>query len=73
MAINGLTSNSRARVTVTLEISISDNWGGDTTVDQIVSQAKTSAIQKLVNMTRSEARIIGEPVVNMIMVDGKNA
>ncbi len=67
----GLTSNTRARVTVTLEIPVNDNWGGTTEINQVVGQAKDSARQKLFELTKNGARIIGEPVVTMVMVDAK--
>lgn len=65
----GLTSNARARVIVTLEIPISDNWGGTCDVNQIVGQAKSSALGKLQELMRHGARIVGEPKVTMILVD----
>ena len=69
--MEGLTSNSRARVTVTLEIPVPDNWGGDCTVSQIHKQAIDSAREKLYALTKSGARIIGEPSVTMVLVDAK--
>jgi hypothetical protein len=66
-----LTSNTRAQVTVTLEIPIGDNWNGSTDINQVVGQAKDSALGKLRDIIRGGARIIGEPVVTMIMVDAR--
>ncbi len=67
----GLTTNTRARVTVTVEISITDNWGGTTEVNQIVGQAKDSALTRLRSVLLRDFKIIGEPTVTMILVDGK--
>jgi len=66
-----LTSNARARVTVTLEIPVSDNWRGSCEINQVVGQAKASALAKLHAIVRSGARVIGEPVVTMVLVDAK--
>ena len=67
----GLTSNARARVTVTLEIPVSDNWSGTADVNQVVGQAKDSALGRLRAILNSGARIVGEPTVTMILVDAK--
>lgn len=68
----GLTSNSRARVEVTLELQITDNWNGQATVEQVHAQAKESALGKLRDLTSGgRARVIGEPKVTMILVDAK--
>ncbi len=67
----GLTTNARARITVTLEIPVPDNWGGNCDINQVVGQAKDSALGKLRDLTRVGARIIGEPVVTMVLVDAK--
>jgi hypothetical protein len=67
-----MTSNSRAQVKLTLEILISDNWGEECTVTEIHKQAKESAIQKLQELISGRAaRIIGEPIVTLILVDSK--
>lgn len=66
-----LTSNSRVRVTVTLEIPISDNWGKDCTVEQIHKQAIDSALVKLNQIVSHGARVVGDPLVTMILVDRK--
>jgi hypothetical protein len=66
-----MTSNSRARVELTLEISITDNWTDDATVEQIHKQAIESAKQKLNEVLRGAVRIIDNPKVTMILVDKK--
>lgn len=67
-----LTANARARVTVTLEIPLADSWGGTTAINQVVGQATDVAINMLHELTRNGARIIGDPVVTMVLVDGKD-
>lgn len=70
--VNGLTSNTRAQVKVTLEVFITDNWGPECTVDQIHKQAIASALQKLIQITNGgNARIVGDPLVTMILVEAK--
>jgi len=69
-----MTINSRARVELTLEIYIRDNWSSDATVEQIYKQAAESAKVKLYELFRNiENRIngIGEIKVTMILVDEK--
>lgn len=67
-----LTANARAQVKVTLEIPVPDNWGGGTDINQVVGQAKESALGKLRDLTRNGARIIGEPVVTLILMEGQD-
>lgn len=66
-----VTSNARARVTVTIEIPITSNWGGTCEVNQVHGQAIDDAMGKLREIISSGGRIIGEPVVTMILVDAK--
>ena len=37
----------KARVKVTIEIDVSDSWGGDCALEQVHSQAKKSALDRL--------------------------
>lgn len=66
-----LTTSTHARVTVTLDIPVGDNWGGTTEVNQIVGQATDSALGKLHTLLRDGASVVGRPVVTMIIVVGK--
>lgn len=64
----GLTSNTRARVTLTIEVACTSNWFGDTTVNQIHEQAKREALEKV---NHTSIKVIGTPVVTMVLVDAK--
>jgi hypothetical protein len=68
----GLTTNTRARVAVTLEISCISNWNKDATVDQVHRQALADARQRLVSVFNAGGvRVVGDPTVTMILVDSK--
>lgn len=66
-----LTSNTRVQVKRTLEVAISDNWTGETHINQVVAQAKASALNRLHDILRQGARVIGTPGVTLVMVDGE--
>jgi hypothetical protein len=68
----GLTTNTRARVAVTLEISCISSWNKDATVDQVHRQAHADARQRLVSVFNAGGvRVVGDPTVTMILVDSK--
>ncbi len=70
-----------ARVTVTVEIDVGGSWGPDCTTRQVFEQAKERALRALRQGltihhmtsgkdTKTGGRIIGEPVIRAIMIDG---
>lgn len=54
-----------ARVRLTVEIDVSDAWGGDCALSQVYRQAVDSVIK---NRLHVMDRIIGEPEVSAIIV-----
>ena len=63
-------SITTARVAITVEVDIDSTWGPDCMVKQIYHQAKVEAtrlVQK--GMRDSQMRLIGNPVVKMIIVE----
>ncbi len=65
-------TKTRARVTVTIEISVPDTWGPECTIKQVHKQAKASAVQiisKFAEASRSKFRIIGEVIPEAIIVE----
>lgn len=65
--------NAKARVSLNLEITLGDVWGGDCQVAQIHKQAAEAAIgstQSLSDMIRQgRAKVIGEPKVTTILLE----
>lgn len=64
--------SARARVTVTLEIEVTDSWGTDCTVQQVHQQATESAlgvIRRVKDRGYVDYRIIGEPTVLTVIVE----
>ena len=68
--------SARARVTVTLELDAEGLWGGDCTVGQVHKQAidnvratldSPDAMGRLV--AAGKIRIVGEPLVRMVLTD----
>lgn len=61
------TITASARVQVTVEIDAGQPWGGNCSVDQVYSQAKESALQRLTQALKPGEhgiiRIVGEPRV----------
>lgn len=58
-----------ARVTLTLEISLSTTWSASVMADQVKQQAIEAAHQRLRELMRGNARIIGEPKVVAVFTD----
>lgn len=74
----------RAIVQVTLEIEVQDHWGNDATAEQILRQARDSAISNLrqgvaiFNLQsgsskhqRVNAKILDEPKVVMVITEAR--
>ena len=57
----------RARVQLTVEIDVSDVWGGDCPTSQVFDQAKAAALAVTKFMPRPY-RVIGEPAVSAVLV-----
>jgi hypothetical protein len=71
-----------ARVRITIEIGPDDTWGSDCTVEQIMKQAKESALGRLDKLMHGtlprdrhpqEFRIVAAPEVTAVLVDGGEA
>lgn len=65
-------STARAKVIVTIEVSLTDTWGTDCTVGQIQKQAKDGALGKLRKMAENTSgiKIVSPPMdVKAIIVD----
>lgn len=62
---------AKARVSVLLEVSLSDTWGSDCQLDQVYKQAKDSAMnmihRKMTGGGQRDIRIIGDPKVTAIL------
>lgn len=62
----------RARVTLTIEIDVSDVWGGDGKLDQVYRQAREAAVARLnrgLSIGALSSKIIGESTVTAILVE----
>ena len=61
---------AHARVTLTIEVSVSDTWGDDCKLDQVYRQASASAIGMLQReLPTARFRIIGEPKVDTVITE----
>lgn len=60
----------RAVVTLTVEIDVSDAWGGDCAMSQVSKQARESALQVLSNSQRTDMPAIAESAIRRIRVIG---
>lgn len=64
---------ARAKVRITLEISLSQPWGGECSIDQVYRQAASNARDEI-NKIREELPtffIIGEPEIIGIITERK--
>lgn len=62
---------TKARVTLLLEIDLDGSWSSDTKINQVHRQATDSAlgqISKIIKEAKITCRIIGTPQVNAIIV-----
>lgn len=59
---------AHARVSLTVEV-IAGTWGEDCKLDQLYAQAAREAAQKVQNLLKGEARVIGEPKVVAIIAE----
>lgn len=61
-----------ARVTVTIEISLTQPWGSDCALDQVWKQARDQAVG-IVERMRGNAgfRIVGDPQVVAVLIPEK--
>jgi len=70
----------KAVVTMTVEVDVSDAWGGDCPMSQVSKQARESAVSVLANSQREDMpvvrdaarariRIVGVPLVKAIAVE----
>lgn len=62
--------NASARVRLTIDIPLTDSWGGDCPLEQVEKQAKDVALGMIRNSQFHElkmARIVGEPEVTAIL------
>lgn len=58
-----------AQIQVTLQVAINDQWGDGTDIAQIREQAVRSALEKLRDITRNSARVVGDPKVTIVLVE----
>lgn len=58
-----------ARIQVTLEVPISDQWNDGTDIALIRDQAVRSGLEKLRDILRNSARVVGEPKVTIVLVE----
>lgn len=72
-----------ARIRVTLEITPGDHWGSDTQIDQVMKQAKESAIDLMnrwffdrrpltdadLDRLHASVKLFGEPQVIAVLVE----
>lgn len=60
----------KAQVSVTLNIELTDRWGGDCAINQVTRQAATSAqnfIQNRIPAVETNVRMVGKPKVQAIV------
>lgn len=63
---------TKARVKLTLEVSLPDTWRGDCPLSQIYKQAKDSAINIIsqrITASMKDIRIIGNPEAVVIIIE----
>lgn len=60
----------RATVTLTVEIDVSDAWGGDCAMSQVSKQARESALQVLANSQRADMPTVAEAAIRRMRVVG---
>lgn len=58
-----------ARIQVTLDVPVSDQWTDGTDIAQIREQAVRSGLEKLRDVLRNSARVVGEPKVTIVLVE----
>lgn len=58
-----------ARIQVTLDVPISDTWEAGADILQIRKQAVESGLEKLRDILRGTARLVGEPKVTIVLVE----
>jgi len=71
--MGNVTQRARARVLVTVEIDLRDNWGADCTVGQVLDQASREARSHVARLFEKElsCRVIGETEVTVFILTEK--
>lgn len=62
---------ARARVLVTVEVSLAQPWGGDCPVAQVMKQASANAIQTVENLIRANTnlRVVEQAKVTAVFTE----
>lgn len=58
-----------ARIQVTLDVPISDQWNDGTDIAEVRKRAVQSGLEKLHDILRNAARVVGEPKVTIVLVE----
>ena len=64
----------KAKVQITFNVDCSASWNDSTTVEQVVSQARQSAVEEVQRMAReagSRVNLTGDPSVTVIQFDSE--
>lgn len=58
-----------ARIRVTLDVPINDQWVDGTDIAQIREAAIRSGVERLHQLLRNGARVVGDPKVTIVLVE----